>query len=202
MPRRSRSRSSIDSLHRRCLVGAVDRNINRRDVLIAGDAALHRLQRHEDDVVLILAEAGIALRRQDADDGTGNLANADSGADRISALEKRGGGGGAEDADGAAGADLAVGEGTPAGDGPIAGDEVAVVGAGHLLRVIEVAVDGGEIARHDRRGDGDALHLGPDGVDVLDGEIAASRGGARRTRARLTRRGPSGCWSRAWRHRR
>jgi hypothetical protein len=58
-------------------VSVVGGDIDRIDVAIAGDAALEGGERHQHDIVLVLAEAGCALRLQQADDLAAHLADAD-----------------------------------------------------------------------------------------------------------------------------
>ena len=58
-------------------VGAVlHRHQERRDPLVAGDAALQRVQRHEHRVVLVVAHGGLALGGEHADHLAGELLDA------------------------------------------------------------------------------------------------------------------------------
>ena len=54
--------------HGRRVVGRVDRHHHQPDVAVAGHAPLHGLDRHQHDVVLVVAEAALAARHQRADD--------------------------------------------------------------------------------------------------------------------------------------
>ena len=94
---------------------------DRADVAIAGEAALHRLDRHQHDVVLVVAEAALASRDQRADHLAGQVANAEALADRLFAAEQVALHGGADDADRLAGLLLGRAEDAARRSAPIAG---------------------------------------------------------------------------------
>src|SRR5262245_4373536 len=112
--------------------GRIAGDPDHSDAGIADDAALHGTKRHDDDVVLVLAEGGLALELQYADDLAGGVADADFGSQRILRAEERGFYCPADDTDGAAAADLAFGEFAAFGDRPVADRKVGVFGAHDL----------------------------------------------------------------------
>ena len=117
-------------------------------------------KRHEDDVVLIGAEAGGALGLEHADDLAGDLLQSDGGTERIGLAEQRRPGGLAEDADGGARLQFRVGERTAIDHRPVARIEEAIVGAGDAHGVVEVAVDRRHLGAGSRRHHAHALDLG------------------------------------------
>ena len=75
--RRSRSSALEIVLHFLGRNAVARRHHDRVDVGVAGDAPLQRAQRHDDQVVLVLAETRLTLRRQQADDLARQLAEPD-----------------------------------------------------------------------------------------------------------------------------
>ena len=163
-------------------VAVGDGDIDQRHIGIADDAALDRLQGHDDDVVLVGAEAGGALGLEHADDLAGDLLQPDGGTERIAVAEQRRLGGVAENAGGGARLQLRIGEFAPLDHRPVARIEEAVVGAGDAHGVVEVAVDRRHLGAGGRRHDAHALHLGGDRLDVTQAEALRRRAGHVRPR--------------------
>src|SRR5258708_17268111 len=90
--------------------GAFGADPDHADIGVAGQASLHGAQRHDNQIVLVLAEGRLAARGKDADDFAGNVTHADLGAERILAAEQSGADGLTDDASRAAGTDFSVGE--------------------------------------------------------------------------------------------
>ncbi|ESX92842.1 hypothetical protein X754_19150 [Mesorhizobium sp. LNJC403B00] len=100
------------------------------DVAVAGDAALIGGKRHQDDIVLVLAEAGIALGFEQADDLARGAVDADdlalgfAGAEELLAHRF------ADQAHAGAGACFRIRERAARHQLPVAGVEIGAVGAG------------------------------------------------------------------------
>src|SRR6185503_10323515 len=127
--------------HLRYVFGPARCDPDESHIRVAGDAALQRADRHDHDIVLILAEGGLAFGLEHAHDLAGRIADADIGADGVLAAEQRAAYGLSHDAHGAASADLRLGEQASLRYSPIAGGEIGVVRAHDLRRMILVAGD-------------------------------------------------------------
>src|SRR3546814_13686683 len=89
-------------LHGRRLIGRIDRDGDILDLAVPGEAALHRLDRHQHGVVLIAAEAGLAAAGERSDHLAGDVAEAEALAERAFAAEEIVANGGPDAADRAA----------------------------------------------------------------------------------------------------
>ena len=116
-------------------------DLARVDAAGADDALPRRPEGDDDDVVLVLAAAGLTLARQHADHGEGHVADADHLADRVALVEQHARHGRAEHHHLGAAVDLLGGKRRPCARVPVARIEEAGVDALHDRRPVEIAGD-------------------------------------------------------------
>src|SRR5690606_16330490 len=116
-------------LHFRGIDPVPGRDIYGVDVGIAGDTPVEGADRHEDHVVPVGADAGLALLLQDTDHLAGHVAQANALADGAGGAEQLLVHGPADDADGPAATRLAVKKVPPIAETPVLRDDVARVSA-------------------------------------------------------------------------
>ena len=111
--------------------GVVSGDIDGLDVAVAGDAALERRKRHQNDIVLVLAKTRVTLGLKHADDAAAHAADTDGRAIRFAGAEELLAHRLADQADIDAAPLFRFAEWTANRDLPVAGIEKGIVGAGH-----------------------------------------------------------------------
>ena len=164
------------------VVGWIDLHHDHSNVALAREATLHRLDRHQDHVVLVVAEAALSARDERADHLAGQVAQADPLPERILVAKQVALHGRADHAHGLARLLLGRRERAAGRRGPLLGREIirgrAVDRGGPVRRVAHG--EPGRLRHGDRRDD--ARDLVADGSDVVHLEV-----GRRRTAAAATK---------------
>ena len=137
--------------------------------------------RHDDDVVLVRAEARLSFGLEQADHLARDVLDTDALPNRIGAPEQFVAHGLADDADRPTGTHLAVEEGAAGRQHPVLGDEVGVVGAGHDRVAAFGPIDHRHRLLGDRRHGTHAAELAAHGLDVAGVERLGVRAGAPRS---------------------
>jgi hypothetical protein len=154
------------------------RHPDRRDIRVAGDAPLKHAQRHEHDVVLVRAEAGLALGCQQSDHLARDLVDPDLASDRIVLTEQLLLDGLPDHAGRAAAAHLAFQEATTGSELPVVRDEIAGSGAGdRRAAVLGTVDDRRRLLAHGRHG-ANAAQLRVQCLDIANAEGLRFRAGA------------------------
>ena len=160
------------ALHVSNRIGRLGLHEKGAELGVAREPFHHTGVRHQNHVVLILAETAGALCDQPAHDGERGVLDADDLADRIDVFtEDRLGRGAADQADLVGIADVRLGEVISAAQRPGAGRQVFRADAGHLHETVLVAgrdLDRGAGFRADRR---DAEGFFADGLVVRRGQV-------------------------------
>ncbi len=151
-----------------------------RHVGIAGQPPLEHAQRHQHHVVLVHAEAALALGFQHPDHLAGDAGDADVALQRAQGAEQPVAHRLAQNAGGPAGADIAFDEGAAGDQRPVLGREEGLVRAVDRGDAALRAMDDGDGLLRQRRDGPKAPDLGLDGLDVADGEGAGVGAGAAR----------------------
>jgi len=159
------------ALHARGRYAVAGRNLDARDVLIAGDATPEGTHRHQHHVVLVHAGRGLALGEHETDHAARDLANPHAVTQRIAAAKQLLAHGLAEQADGATGAHLAWVKTASGGEFPGPDLEVAVVDAIDRGQPALIAGDGRERPRGTRRDFRDTAQFARDGFGVGEAKL-------------------------------